>query len=90
MREREPYLTSDARAEWQQQTAWAYYVVGSYDGARRMAEAARLGYEHAIIPTTPRGHGQGSRENRGENTKSAGLHIQQAGTLREAISLLDR
>ena len=57
---------------------------------RRLAEAVRLGYEHAIIPTTPRGHGQGSRENRGENTKSAGLHIQQAGTLREAISLLDR
>ena len=40
---RDPYLTPDARSEWQQRTAWAYYVVGNYDGARRMAEAARLG-----------------------------------------------
>lgn len=39
----EPYLTPDARAEWQQKTAWTYYTVGNYAGARRLAEAARLG-----------------------------------------------
>ncbi len=42
--EREPYLTPDARTEWQQRTAWTYYVVGNYDGARRLAESARAGY----------------------------------------------
>ena len=41
--EREYYLSPDARAEWQQRTAWTYYVVGNYDGARRLAERARLG-----------------------------------------------
>ena len=40
---REPYLTPDARAEWQQRTAWTYYVVGNYAGARRLAEAASRG-----------------------------------------------
>ena len=41
--EREPYLTPEARAEWQQRTAWTYYVVGNYAGARRLAEAASRG-----------------------------------------------
>ncbi|HZF44552.1 MAG TPA: transglycosylase SLT domain-containing protein [Sphingomonadaceae bacterium] len=40
---REPYLTPDARTEWQQRTAWIYYVVGNYAGARRLAEAASRG-----------------------------------------------
>lgn len=42
--EREALLTPDARTEWQQKIAWTYYVVGNYDGARRLAEAARTGY----------------------------------------------
>lgn len=42
--EREPYLSAEARSEWQQRTAWAYYTVGNYDGARRLAELARAGY----------------------------------------------
>lgn len=42
--EREAFLTPDARTEWQQRTAWIYYVVGNYDGARRLAERARLGF----------------------------------------------
>lgn len=43
---------------------------------RRLSEAARLGYKHAITPAVG-------------DIDAAGIHVRQAATLREAISLLE-
>ena len=43
---------------------------------RRLQEAARLGYERAIVPTA------------GEKLSVAGMQVQQVSTLRDAVSLV--
>lgn len=43
---------------------------------RRLQEAARLGYERAIVPTA------------GEKLSAAGMQVQQVSTLRDAVSLV--
>ena len=41
--QRELDLSPEARTEWLQRTAWTYYVVGDYAGARRLAARAGVG-----------------------------------------------
>jgi soluble lytic murein transglycosylase-like protein len=43
LREREPQLGPEAKAEFQQRIAWSYYLIGSNAQARQLAEAARGG-----------------------------------------------
>ena len=43
---------------------------------RRLSEASRLGYKHAIVPA-------------GEQVQNSGLHVRQAATLGQAIALLE-
>jgi len=41
--EREPFLTPDARSEWQQRAAWTHYIIGNYSDARRLAQSSAAG-----------------------------------------------